>query len=125
MTITDKYQKLVVLLHARSLERKLNWQFDETRGVWAQIGSRYVQLSGSRNENDEPVEIVTILNSDWHVIETFNDEIFDRLQAPGVGQYMNFYQLMAALRSFATRTATGADDAIDELLDELNDDPPF
>jgi hypothetical protein len=93
--------------------------------VYSVVGGRVVVLKEGRNENGEPVEGLSIANThDMKPVEGFNDEVFED-EPPRVHGYQSYWQFMSDLRQTAHRQAIGADDAFNDVLDALDDEPPY
>jgi hypothetical protein len=119
----DKRCLMVERLYKKTIARSLSWSLDsQDDSVDVVISGKIVSLRRSNNSNGEPIEIVTIYK-DGNPIESFSDE--DLGFAPDDLPLPTYWQLMVALHDTASRQALGADDAIDEILDELDDDVPF
>lgn len=126
MTPKDKFKKLVVLLYQRTNDKKIEWQFNQAFGTYAYVSGNMIALTDSRNEDEEPLEIIVIRNDSNVIVDRFNDEIFGADKPPIEG-FQNYWNLMSNTRQSAYRQAIGADLAIDDILSELDldDDTPF
>ena len=123
MTPKEKFKKLVNILYSKTYKKEIEWKNDDVLGTYCFVGSRMISLEEGHNEDMEPIETVEIRNSDGELAESFNDELFKDDTAPA--GFTSYWNLMTLIRETARRQATGADDAIDAILLELDDDPPF
>ena len=124
MTPGEKYCELVNTLYKKTMEKKIEWNFEEGFGTWVRLADRLIVLEDGRNENGEPTEFISIRNRPDEVIDSFSDETLTIYEAP-FEDLTNYWRVMQKLRTTATRQAIGADTAIDAILAELNDDVPF
>ena len=124
MTASEKSKKLIDLLHTRTSERKLEWRTgDSAESVYIWFGDRRLELSEGSNSNGEPLEILTIINANGDLVEKITDESFG--SDPVMEGFGNFWLLMSATRDRAYKQSIGAEDAIDDIINELGDDIPF
>lgn len=114
--------KLINQLLENTRNGKLNWSgtsdsesFLATLGeLGVRIGSRPSRTNGIPDEVDYVIEVVGI---EGNVIDSFDDVDFE----PRFKELSpNPYRIMKELFALARRKASGADAAIDYLLDELN-----
>lgn len=120
MTTRSKYRELVSTLYRKTMDKELLW---ETSGIpdrpSLSVAGRVIILHESRNEEGEPLEVLTIKNDKDDVVESINDETFRRNETPGIEGVDSYYILMQELRELAYKQAVGADDAVDEIISQL------
>jgi hypothetical protein len=122
-TTNEKYKRLVDLLWEKTKRNKLVWVAEDDGDVNVIIAERRIRIATGRNLDGEPVERLIIMSSDWDVIESFTDEaLADELPPREFG---NYWRVMSEIHQLAHRQGLGADKAIDDIIAELNDDPPF
>ncbi|MFZ5705866.1 MAG: hypothetical protein ACOY5R_11445 [Pseudomonadota bacterium] len=124
MTPSEKYQTLVERLYRKTIARDIGWSFQEGIGAFATIAGRMIILSAHRSATGNPLEVVQIKNQEGKTIDRFDDEDI-RGEPPADMLCDGYWALMKNLREIAVRQAVGADDAIDDILGELDDDVPF
>lgn len=124
MSASDKYGRLVDLLYERTQNKKIDWNAEDDGDVNTLIAGRRIRISSSRNSEGEPLEVVNILSGDWELIESFNDENLDGTPLPS-SKFLTYWQLLSDLHETAHRQGLGADQAIDDIISELEDDVPF
>lgn len=127
--VQSKYKVLVEKLYQKTAERKLAWQHvARTNSVFVRVAGNWIHLSSENNNNMESDMYVTVRNDDNYVLERFSDISLSDV-VPDTPGFPGFYALMTALHEMAIRQATGADEALDSILDELDtdlsDDAPF
>lgn len=120
----EKHKRLVERLHSRVLLKTIEWTPDEFEPEIMQtnINGYVVELRRGNNENGEPLIILVIRDSDGKAIESFSDE--DLIgEATSNSEYSSYWSMMDDLLTRATRQASGADKAIDDILEFLEDIP--
>lgn len=122
-TTQDKYRKLLEILYSKTIDGKLTWNVDEWNDPFTRVGAKAIFLESSEGDDGQPLILLKILDPGGNVVETFNDEQVDG--TPSIGGMRSFFELMKTVRAQAIRQATGADHALDELLSELGEVPPF
>ncbi|WP_312813129.1 hypothetical protein [Brevundimonas sp.] len=121
--MTSKYRALVEKLLDRTNSKLIEWRYDvHSDACRANIGSKVVELKMGRNEIEEPIAIVKIINSSGDIVDSFTDETISGAQPKG---YDSYWALMQALFSSAKNQALGVGKDVDELLEELDDILPF
>lgn len=118
-TTVEKYRLLVERLYTRTINKKLSWERDDDETLNYFISDKTVELSYGENFEEETIIIIKIYKN-GDVIEKFDDETL-KGPKPRVGGFESYWSLLANLFDTAKRQATGADDALDSLLDELDD----
>lgn len=122
-TIAQKYSSLVEKLLSRTNSKLIDWRYEiQSDSCRANIGDKIVELTMGRNEIEEPIAFVKIINSSGDTVDTFTDETISDISPSG---YRSHWELMQALYSAAKNQATGVGKDVDELLEELDDMFPF
>jgi hypothetical protein len=118
MAAAEKYQKLVERLVHKTDAHELDWKEKETAepdSFQVSFANYSIILSELYPRGgDTPDYIVSILNSEGTLIEPFSDVFM--LNATG-GDY---YSILSGLYRDARRKALGVDNALDEILNELD-----
>ncbi|WP_374944114.1 hypothetical protein [Sphingomonas sp.] len=118
--VAKKHAALVERLYKRTNDKSLKWVLDDSRQPKAELGDYTLTLYDG-NSRGNPVEYLTIATQYNEVIETVDDEDLSEL-TPKISKHDSYYPLMEELRALAFRQAVGADRALDDLLEELDDD---
>jgi len=120
-----KSKALIIRLLDRTNEGKVEWEETDIEGVYqASFRSHSVQIARKPARGDpEGAEDI--------VLAVYNQEgkLIDEIGDPDLVQFglstQEAFQLMSKLYETARRYAMGVEQAIDNLLQELNDDIPF
>lgn len=118
-TVTQKHAAMIEMLYGKTLNKSLEWELAEGRSPEIALGSYRVRLVNQGNE-DDPLEQVSIFDAFGGFIESFTDEDI-MSEKPKVRTFEAYWQMMQDLRQAAFRQAVGADRAIDDILDQLDD----
>lgn len=120
----NKQRKLVELLYKKTLEKKIKWEINTQEQIYTNIAGRLLFVHSGINEQGEDLILFNLYDGEGKQSDAFNDETikFDEFVPSG---FDNWYLLCAALMDMAKRQATGADDTLDAMIDELDDDVPF
>lgn len=117
-----KYRTLIDVLYERTKSKSVKWRYEASdRSVWVRLAGQIISLTASSNDDFEPLCKLVITNSDGDFLEGFNDENL-RGDQPKTALFNDWYTLMASLFEMAKRQATGADEALDNILKELSQD---
>ena len=123
--IKDKYRTLVELLFKKTQSGSLLWDYDGfSEELMTSVAKRQIVVTQAVNTNREPLIRVEIRNPQKSKVEIFTDESLEGA-TPSIGAFETYYVLMDALRNNAIRAATGADEDVDAILEELDDEIPF
>ena len=121
--VVSKFRALVEKLYQRTLDGKLEWNFDSSLPyLWTTIANREIEIEESHNFNGDPLMSI-LIKSDGEVIERFNDEMITGVE-PKIAGFASYYKLMVELENAAKRRALGADKSLDDVLRELDEDTP-
>lgn len=125
-TAIEKYQSLVQKLFENTNNKNLSWSHDSNNAgyIETKIANRYLAIQKSENENGDPLMVVTIYDSESNPVEKFDDE---DIRGNPIEYYKGktYYQIMVSIFDMGYRQATGADEAIDDILSELDSLIPF
>jgi hypothetical protein len=83
-----------------------------------------ITVERSENADNEPIIIISIRSADGTVIDSFDDTDLNGVDPKTKGA-ANYWQVMDQLQRLAYRQAVGADDALDKIINDLDDDVPF
>lgn len=115
-----KWMKLIdtLLLHTTTGVRK--WEIGFGSVPQTQIAGNFVAISEKKNAEGQLLYEVDIHNSDMDRVDGFSDEdLQDAFSSE------NYYLKMQNLYRSALRSATNADQVLDNILKELDDEIPF
>jgi hypothetical protein len=117
-----KYRSLIDVLYEKTTKKSIKWRYEASdRSVWVKLAGQIIVLTGSSNSDFEPLCNLVITNSDGDLLEGFSDENL-RGDQPKTALFSDWYSFMTALFEMAKRQATGADEALDNILKELGQD---
>lgn len=121
-----KQARLIERLFQLTQSKKLAWDVDPFDDEVSCVFSTHKIVINDRRDSDgSPYVYVSIKNIAGSEVDSFTDNDFSETvpQIPGVDSY---WKLMSELLRLARRQSKGADEAIDNILDELDDkDLPF
>ena len=120
--IHGKKRRLVELLYRKTLERNINWTINDEGQIYATIAERSVFIYYRLSGEGEDLVVFNIFGKDGKLTDSFNDETISYDKTVPLG-FDNWYLLCAALLEMGKRQASGADDALDAMIDELDDIP--
>lgn len=112
----DKRFQLVQRVLEQSRAGKVDWEETANSNEFIVTRGNLSILISEKWQNDNSLIVITILNDDGDVIESFNDEEW--------GSDGDVYELFRDLYNIARRYAMGTEQALDQLLAEF-DDVPF
>ena len=121
INITDKYKKLVELLYRKTANGSVVWKSDPLL-IYTIIAGRSIFIDEVQNSNFEECVEIDIRYGEGEG-ERFTDETLKG--EPEIHGYKSYYELMKDIRVMAVRQTTRADENIDAILSELDDDVPF
>ena len=118
--LKEKYRNLVERLFARTRDGTIEWN-DLQNDVYCSLKKYDVHLKASRDAEGDPIEILELRDQSNQIIDRFDDtEIAGPIS--GYGDIGNYYVLMVELRKAARRKDLGADQALDDVLKDLESD---
>lgn len=120
----DKQRKFVELLYRKTLSREIKWGTNEHRQIYTKIAGRSLFAYSELNQDGEDLITFVLFGSDDKVSDKFTDEDIKHNNIVPSG-FENWYLLCAALLEIGRRQASGADDALDAMIDELDNEVPF
>lgn len=117
----DKHRRLMEILYEKTKDESLQWEDASWLGNYqTQIGNRYISIKVTPGEFDENDYEVFILDDSYNELDRFSDvDISEPELPPNVGNFRNYYLLMEALYRTVKRQISGADKALDEILEQL------
>lgn len=119
----EKLGELVVKLHKRTDEGKLRWEQTATKGVFLTSLSDFsieVAKADPEAEAEDAEFAFTIFNKDGDDVESFTDDDLSTLTPAEKDR--TYRKLMRDIYAKARRDALGAEEAVDSLLEILDDD---
>lgn len=121
MSVSSKHATLVEKLYQMTEQRKLRWQKDDWEVEFkAQVSNWSVGILSGKI-GTRPIIAMVLYDAEGSEIDRFTDEDLGGI-TPSITQHDNYYPVMGELLNAAKRSATGADQAIDSILDALDDD---
>jgi hypothetical protein len=120
----NKQKKFVELLYKKTLERGIKWALNDGKQIYATVAGRSLFVYSSLNNEGEELIHFAIFGTDSKISDSFTDETIKYGDMAPAG-FDNWYLLCSALLDMGKRQASGADDALDAMIDELDDDVPF
>lgn len=120
----QKHRIFVELLYRKMVEKKVKREVNEQNQLYATIANRVLFITNGVNEHSEDIMVFTIFGQDGKRSDGFDDDglSFDDQTPDGFGSW---YQICNAINELGRRQASGADDALDAMIEELDDDLPF
>ncbi|SRR6266404_7848748 len=110
----EKYQRLVQKLLERTDKNELQWKETASPETFQVSFSNYSLTLSEQTSGSGPSDfVVTIINSAGDLVDSFSDVLLDE------GHGATYYRSMGELHQKARRQALGVDQAIDEILDDL------
>ncbi|MCW2380983.1 MULTISPECIES: hypothetical protein [unclassified Sphingobium] len=121
----DRYRNLVNLLYNKSISKSLDWKNSPwTNRLSVNIGNYRVEIDTGEESDGTPVEIIYILNASNQIVDSFNDNELSG-EETGVDGYDNYWLLMKRIHHLAHRKSKKSDEAIENILRNLNNDQDF
>lgn len=115
----EKYKSLVDGLYKATRNKEILWEMESFSGnIFTNLGRYSLYLDSGEDADGAPMELIVIKNEIGEQVECFSDNDLTEFQTPFT-EHSNYWRLMQALRSLAQRSAMGADDALDEVLNAL------
>lgn len=117
----EKFFHFLDALHKKTLSNKVTWESTNVDNIYQVDFSKYsVQVSFVEHGFDEHNFCITIYNNEGNVMESFDDEELTNAGKP------ESYKVLKEIYETARRQALGTEQALDELLNALQDDDiPF
>ena len=119
-TSQQKMRVLVESLYERTIEKSVKWKpaFSD-EAVEASFGRYTIRITEEYDRDSEDFYHQVVLKDGiGNVLDTITPASIGG-EAPRVGGFVHYWQLMQELYRTAHRQASGADEAIDEILSEL------
>jgi hypothetical protein len=121
----DKYRSLCIKLYNSTNDKTLSWQINPFTGdVFTELGSHRVVISSGDDAEGSPFIRISLTDGSGDTVDSFVDTTVSggATGIPGMG---SFWTLLSSLANMAYRQAKGADKALDDILDALDDNVPF
>jgi hypothetical protein len=120
MPAYDKLRTLAQRLSEKTRDNELDWEPTASSDVYqTTLGSYVVKISHvERHPEEGDLIVIEILNGEGTVIEKFDDEDM----ATMLGSQKQAWNFMEELYNTARRRALGTEQAIDSILEALDDD---
>ncbi len=122
----EKTVKLISMLEKRTAEGRVEWQETPDEGVFQAAFPGYAVRAlmhrGSGFPDEGPDYFVQLYNENGVLIEEIRQD--DIREGEDARAYAKSYNLLRSLYEGARRHAMGVEQALDQLLEKL-DEPPF
>jgi hypothetical protein len=115
----EKFARLCDSLWVKTTEKKVPWRFEGST-ITFDVGNNVFFIRKTSNSNGDDLYVVNLLNNSGAVLEAFDDETLHDMRPSS--NFDTYYRLLEALFERAKRQATGADEALDDLLRKLDSD---
>jgi hypothetical protein len=102
----------------------LSWEQNSAGQLYVSIASGTLFLEKTNNNVGEDLIVFKLFGRDDKLAEKFSDDeiAYDPLTPEG---FNSWFDICNALCELAKRRASGADDVLDSMIDELEDNFPF
>jgi hypothetical protein len=123
VSTVDKYAYLVERLYEMTLSSELNWKETDYIGRFTtKIGKRNIELDTENPRGAGDPDVYIYIKDDFgKTLESFSDvDLADSV--PRVRGYNNYYSLMFDLLKRVARKASGAEEVLDSVLEDLGAD---
>lgn len=120
----DKQSRFVELLYKKTLVRGIKWGINSDKQIHAVIAGRSLFVYNGLNDQGEDLVVFALVDGDGKASDIFTDEAIKYSSHIPAG-FENWYLLCAAVLEMGRRQASGADDVLDAMIEELDDDVPF
>ncbi len=126
MTTTgERYAMVIEELYELTLAKKIEWEIDSDNEVKCALSKYFISLDQTEDAEGAPYISVKIRDGQGSIIDRFNDNDLAN-QRPNIAGKTSYWQIMLDLIHQAGRQATGADDALDQIIQDLqNRNVPF
>ena len=128
MAAYKKLAELAYRLHQRTVEGKIHWEVTVTDGVFQASFSDYsITISVHESEIADGARDVRIrvLADDGNEIESFTDIDIENEWLTEFSVSTDAFDMMYETYEVARRSALGTEQAINDILSELDDEFPF
>lgn len=121
----NRLPKLINRIHEKTMSRDLKWEITANDEKFQCAFTKFVITILPRPNKESPSEldyIFTILDEDGAIVDRIDDIELTQLLVENYGGTRNEgYDVLSEIHDVARRIARGTEDAIDSLLDELED----
>lgn len=115
----EKYGNLVERLLRKTRDGSLEWKTSVQEGRYQISFKDNAVRIRAREDEENPMVFLELINDEGVVAETINDEELDS----SIPRDKHFwYKEMATLYGLARRSALGSDKILDEILNDLDED---
>lgn len=119
-----KQRRFVELLYQNTMAKKVSWSINDHNQLFATIAGRILFVFQGKNQHGEDTVLFKVFGENNSMAENFDDDslTFDGSLPSGFDSWFN---ICNAIYEIAKRQVSGADDALDAMIDELDDRLPF
>jgi hypothetical protein len=121
--VNEKHINLIRMLHAKSSAGLLDWQESYQKDSFQTSFPRYsVIVKVLRGSNSSPDYVVQLVNEEGQIVEEISDnELITQIESDPFSSHASFqpFKIMGELHEYARRRALGADQALDDVLAQL------
>ena len=121
-TLNDKTAEFLRKLYRSTESASINWQRAfEDDSVEAKIGNLIVKIRRIFSEIDGSSEIVLYIQNEYGtIVDVLTDESLPEPPTSVIG-FSSFSQVLERVFAIAFRQASGAENALDSLIDDLSE----
>ena len=124
----EKTVKLINMLEKKTSEGRVEWQETTDDGVFQAAFPGYavrvlMHSAGGRFSDEDPDYFVQLYNENGTLIEVIRQD--DIREGEEADAYKKSYGVLKSLYEGARRHAMGVDRALDQILEQLENDVPF
>jgi hypothetical protein len=125
----EKLIELAKLVLQQSIHSNLSWEETADKNTYQATLSKFVIRIGSRSSKYDQGEmdyLFSLVNSDGVAIESFDDvQLSNWIKKSPIPSDVNGYVILQEIYKNAKRKALGVDEALNDVLKELQGLPPF
>jgi hypothetical protein len=109
----SKLSELTQALMRKTKDGELAWERSSMDKVYVtRLGPYTIQISEEPGENFDDI-VIRLYDEKGDIVDTFSDVTFQGFNIEG---YSGYFELMSELHKLASRQASGADKAVDDIL---------
>lgn len=112
----EKEKQLVDSLAEKTASGKLKWEEGGLGDAQATIGQYTISIEEGRSPSGSTLIYIAMYDVEAKKIDSFHDEQLDSPAGPNI-----YFKVMKDLLARARKQATGADEALDSVLKNINE----
>lgn len=122
--VAVKHRLFVELVYKKTYKRGIEWRVNDAHQLYTTIAGRLLFVTMEMNPYQEEIVTFTIYDEAGNKAEQFTDEALS-FDSSKPKDFDSWYVIASAIYQIGKRQASGADDALDAMIQELDDDVPF